>query len=107
MPRETACWTQTYDETRIIPGLTVTATHPVLPGVHFNVSFSGVVVSVGGRGFHAGITARGQRYVSAGLPGTGLSMRQYGPVNSTPKLSFWPVVIAVAVLALLSAIAVR
>jgi hypothetical protein len=45
----------------------------VLPGVHLNVSLSGVGVSVGDRGFHAGVTARGQRYVSAGLPGTGLS----------------------------------
>ena len=77
----------------------------VLPGVHLNVSLSGVGVSVGGRGFHAGVTARGQRYVSAGLPGTGLSVRQYSPVNSTPKLSFWPLAIALAVLAVLFAIA--
>jgi Protein of unknown function (DUF4236) len=53
----------------------------VLPGVHLNVSLSGVGVSVGGRGFHAGVTPRGQRYVSAGLPGTGLSVRQYSPMN--------------------------
>jgi hypothetical protein len=49
----------------------------VLPGVHLNVSLSGVGLSVGGRGFHAGVTARGQKYVSADLPGTGLSVRQY------------------------------
>jgi hypothetical protein len=74
----------------------------VLPGVHLNVSLSGVGVSVGGRGFHAGVTARGQRYVSAGLPGTGLSVRQYSPVqNSTPKLSFSPLVIALVVFAVL------
>jgi hypothetical protein len=79
----------------------------VLPGVRFNMSLSGVGVSVGGRGFHAGVTARGQRYVSAGLSGTGLSVRQYSPMNSTPRLSFWPLAIAAAVLAVLLAVAVR
>ena len=43
----------------------------VLPGVHVNLSLSGIGVSVGPRGLHAGVTAQGQRYVSAGLPGTG------------------------------------
>jgi len=32
---------------------------------------------VGGRGVHTGITARGQRYTSIGLPGTGISWREY------------------------------
>jgi len=78
----------------------------VLPGVHVNLSLSGIGVSVGPRDLHAGVTARGQRYLNAGLPGTGLSVRQYSPVqNSTPKLSFWPVAIAVAVLAVLLALA--
>ena len=71
------------------------------------LSLSGVGLSVGGRCFHAGVTARGQRYVSAGLPGTGLSVRQYSPMNSTPKLSFWPLAIGVAILAVLLAVAVR
>jgi len=80
----------------------------VLPGVHLNVSLSGVGVSVGGRGFHAGVTARGQRYVSAGLPGTGLSVRQYSPVqNSTPKLRLLPLVIGVAILSVLLILAAR
>jgi hypothetical protein len=78
----------------------------VLPGVHVNLSLSGIGVSIGPRGLHAGVTSRGQRYVSTGLPGTGLSVRQYSPVqNSTPKLSFWPIAIALAVLAVLFAIA--
>lgn len=51
----------------------------LLPGVHLNLSLSGVGVSAGGRGFHVGRTARGQTYVSAGLPGTGLSVRRYAP----------------------------
>jgi hypothetical protein len=45
--------------------------------------------------------------VSAGLAGTGLSVRQYSPVNSTPKLSFWPLVIGAAILALLLAVTMR
>jgi len=49
----------------------------VLPGVHLNLSRSGVGLSVGGRGAHLGITARGQRYTSVGAPGTGLSWREY------------------------------
>ena len=79
----------------------------LFPGVHLNLSLSGVGVSVGGKGFHAGVTARGQRYVSAGLPGTGLSVRQYSPVNSSPKLNFWPLAIGVAILAVLLALAAR
>jgi hypothetical protein len=77
----------------------------VLPGVHLNLSLSGIGVSLGMRGLHAGVTARGQRYVSSGLPGTGLSVRQYSPVNSSPKLSFWPLAIAAAILAVLLALA--
>jgi hypothetical protein len=51
----------------------------VLPGVHLNVSLSGVGVSVGGRGFHAGVTSGGQRYVGAGVPGTGLKRATIQP----------------------------
>lgn len=49
----------------------------VLPGVHLNLSLSGVGVSVGGRGAHVGLTARGRNSASVGLPGTGLSWREY------------------------------
>jgi hypothetical protein len=49
----------------------------VLPGVHLNLSRNGVGVSIGGRGAHVGWTARGRRYVSLGVPGTGLSWREY------------------------------
>ena len=49
----------------------------LLPGLHLNLSLSGVGVSVGGRGAHFGVTASGQRYTSVGLPGTGLSKREY------------------------------
>jgi hypothetical protein len=49
----------------------------LFPGLHMNLSRSGVGLSIGGRGAHIGITARGQRYASVGLPGTGVSWREY------------------------------
>jgi len=49
----------------------------ILPGVRLNLSGSGIGVSVGTRGAHIGVTARGQRYASVGLPGTGVSWREY------------------------------
>ncbi len=39
---------------------------------------SGLGYSVGGRGFRTGVSARGRRYTSFGLPGTGLSYRKSG-----------------------------
>jgi hypothetical protein len=49
----------------------------VLPGVRLNLSKSGLGISAGPRGFHVGMDARGKRYVSAGIPGTGISSRHY------------------------------
>ena len=49
----------------------------VLPGVRINLSKSGIGLSVGGRGAHIGIDSRGRRYASVGLPGTGVSWREY------------------------------
>ena len=49
----------------------------LFPGVRINLSKSGVGVSVGDRGAHFGIDSRGRRYTSVGLPGTGLSWREY------------------------------
>jgi hypothetical protein len=60
---------------RRFPGLRFQRRVKLFPGVHLNLSFSGVGVSAGGRGFHVGRTARGQNYFSAGIPGSGLSVR--------------------------------
>jgi hypothetical protein len=49
----------------------------ILPGLAINISKSGVGLSAGGRGFHAGIDSKGRRYTSASLPGTGISWREY------------------------------
>ena len=43
-----------------------------------NLSKSGVGYSIGGRGFRAGVDARGRRYTSASVPGTGLGYRGKG-----------------------------
>jgi hypothetical protein len=49
----------------------------VFPGLTINLSKSGVGFSAGVRGLHTGIDAKGRRYTSASLPGTGLSWRGY------------------------------
>ena len=42
----------------------------LLPGLHLNLSKSGVGLSIGGRGAHFGWTARGRRYVNLAGAGT-------------------------------------
>ena len=56
----------------------------IAPGIRLNLSKSGIGVSAGVRGLRVGLDSRGRPYGSAGLPGTGLSVREYGhrPVNS-------------------------
>jgi hypothetical protein len=49
----------------------------VFPGLYINLSKSGVGFSAGVRGLHTGIDAKGRRYNSASLLGTGLSWRGY------------------------------
>jgi hypothetical protein len=51
------------------------------PGLHLNLSKSGVGFSGGGRGFHVGIDSRKRPYVTAGIPGTGLSWWEYSKAN--------------------------
>ena len=41
----------------------------------FELSKSGIGFSVGGSGFREGVSSRGRKYTSVGLPGTGLSYR--------------------------------
>jgi len=47
----------------------------ILPGVRLNLGKRGIGLSAGIRGFHVGIDSRGRPYTSAGIPGTGLSVR--------------------------------
>ena len=43
-----------------------------------NVSKSGVGYSIGGKGFRTGVNARGRRYTSISVPGTGLRYTKSG-----------------------------
>jgi hypothetical protein len=65
----------------------------VLPGVHVNLSKTGVSTSVGGHGATVNV-GHGKRTVTLGIPGTGLSYR--APMNGT---MLGVVVLAAALLA--------
>lgn len=56
----------------------------IAPGIRLNLSKSGIGISAGVRGLRLGLDSHGRPYGSAGLPGTGLSVREYGhrPVDS-------------------------
>ena len=80
----------------------------LMKGFRLNVSRSGVGGTVGGRLARFGVTAHGQAYQSASIPGTGISMRRnLGPARpagnstpqSTPRLSWWPLAIGAVILA--------
>lgn len=43
-----------------------------------NLSKSGVGYSVGGRGFRSGVSSRGKKYTTFGIPGTGIGYRTSG-----------------------------
>jgi hypothetical protein len=49
----------------------------LLPGVRLNFGKRGVGISAGVRGLRVGVDSRGKRYTSVGIPGTGLSARNY------------------------------
>ncbi len=51
-----------------------------------NVSKSGVGYSVGGRGFRVGTNAKGRRYTTFSIPGTGLSYRKNRPATGCAVL---------------------
>ena len=51
--------------------------------VRLHVSKRGLGLSVGPRGFHVGIDSLHRPYVSAGIPGTGIYVRQNFPIEST------------------------
>ncbi|MGH7135217.1 MAG: DUF4236 domain-containing protein [Pirellulales bacterium] len=61
-----------------------------------NVSRSGVGYSIGGKGFRTGVNARGRRYTSVSVPGTGLRYSKSGGKGATGCL--------LAVVAVVSAI---
>ena len=51
----------------------------LFPGVRLHIGKRGLGLSVGSRGFHVGIRNDGRKYISAGLPGTGIYATQELP----------------------------
>jgi hypothetical protein len=49
----------------------------ILPDLRLNLSKSGIGISAGIPGLRVGVDSRGRGYTSAGIPGTGLSVRNY------------------------------
>ena len=49
----------------------------LLPGIRLNFGKRGIGISAGVRGLRVGVDSRGKAYTSAGIPGTGLSVRKY------------------------------
>lgn len=47
------------------------------PGIRLNLGKRGVGISAGVRGLHVGVRADGKKYVSAGIPGTGISATHF------------------------------
>jgi len=52
--------------------------------LNVNLSRSGIGLSVGVRGFRLGVSSSGRRYVSAGLPGTGIYYRHFAKRERNP-----------------------
>jgi Protein of unknown function (DUF4236) len=70
----------------------------LLPGLHANLSRSGLSLSVGHRGAWYTVGPRGQRRVTVGLPGTGLSYTEQHPlppVHGGHRLAFAAVVVVI------------
>jgi hypothetical protein len=77
----------------------------VLPGVRLNLSKSGLGISAGPRGFHVGMDARGKQYVSAGIPGTGISSRHYAsPAPAHRPATIGGLVVATVIVAAVVAV---
>ncbi len=57
--------------------------------LNFSLTGAGLGVSLGVRGFRAGLSSSGRRYVSASLPGTGLYLKHYFPhhASTVPRWS--------------------
>jgi hypothetical protein len=49
----------------------------LFPGVRLNIGKRGIGISAGRPGLRVGIDSRGRRFTSAGIVGTGLSVRKY------------------------------
>jgi hypothetical protein len=69
-------------------------TFSILPGVHVNLSKTGVSTSLGGKGATLNV-GRGQRTVTLGVPGTGLSYR--APVSRALAIAIVLAIVVVGI----------
>ena len=54
--------------------------------LNLNLTKSGIGFSLGVRGFRAGVSSSGRRYISTGFPGTGIYYRQFArKQRQTPR----------------------
>src|SRR6476660_8805105 len=58
-----------------LPGLRFRKSWGILPGVKINLSKTGVSTSLGGHGATVNVGTQGQKNLTLGIPGTGLSYR--------------------------------
>lgn len=58
----------------------------IFPGLRLNLSKSGLGISVGVPGLRLGVDSKGRSYVNAGIPGTGLSVREYAKKGAAPHV---------------------
>ena len=72
----------------------------IAPGVRLNLSKSGIGASVGRTGLRLGVNAKRRKYLSLGLPGSGLSYSSFFGRPVSPK-TIKVVVYAVLIVALL------
>jgi len=80
----------------------------VVPGVRLNLSKSGIGASMGRTGLRLGMDAKRRKYLSLGLPGTGLSYRTYFGRPVTPEIlkkGSYAVVVIVAARSLIAIVA--
>ncbi len=59
----------------LLPGVRFRKTFTIFPGVKINLSKTGVSTSVGGKGATINVGTQGQKMITLGIPGTGLSYR--------------------------------
>src|ERR1035437_4581692 len=62
-------------------------TFKIFPGLRLNLSKSGLGISAGVRGLRLGVDSKGRSYVNAGIPGTGLSVREYAKKVAVPRVA--------------------
>ena len=58
--------------------------------LHVNFTGRGVGLSLGVRGFHAGLSSTRGPYITASLPGTGLYMRRFFPHHAAQHFAVAP-----------------